>query len=143
MSTQELIFLNYLSKVFENLDDAIVLCELRDGVVEPVMVNRGFYEITGYTKDDNLSKIGEVLSSQPSNKAFLERTYEMLGAKEVQQDTTKAIVPNGTIELRVKAIPVLTSLGEVTHVVFIARDITADLAKDQQIAKLEAKLNKN
>ena len=67
----------------------------------------------------------------------------MLGAKEVQQDTTKAIVPNGTIELRVKAIPVLTSLGEVTHVVFIARDITADLAKDQQIAKLEAKLNKN
>lgn len=124
MSNRELIFLNYLSKVFENLDDAIILCELQNGVIEPVMANRGFYEGSGFKRTDDLKKIGESLAHQEATKAFLEKCYETLRRKENSLGETAVTLPVGERKFQVKLIPVLNSLGEPTHIVFIGRDVT-------------------
>lgn len=142
MSTQELIFLNYLSTVFENLDDAIVLCKVRsDRDLETLLLNQGFYSLTGYEKGD-AKKLGDELAAQKPNRPFIEQCYQAIQDKKNHEAESIISVPNGLKHMCVKMLPVVNSLGEVTHMVLIGRDITGDLAKDQRITELEAELAK-
>lgn len=142
MSNRDLIFLNYLSRVFENLDDAIMLCMVRsERDLEVLLVNQGFYKITGYKKG-NVEQIGDELAAQPTNRSFMEQCYQVVQDKEITRAESIIAVPSGTKRVCVKIVPVINSLGEVTHIVLIGRDITDGLIKDQRIADLEAELAK-
>lgn len=140
MSNQELIFLNYLSKVFENLDDAIVLCRVHsERHLEVLLVNQGFYQMTGYPKVKPI-ELGESLAGQKQNQAFIEQCYKDIKQKKLITRTSEVKLPNGVKTVSYKTVPVINSLGEVTHAVFIGRDVTEAIAKDTRIAELEAQL---
>lgn len=142
MSNQELIFLNYLSKVFENLDDGIILCKVRsDRDLEALLVNQGFYKITGYKKG-SVEKIVDELALQPQNESFVEECYKVIQTRQIKRAESVISVPNGLKRLCVKIIPVVNSFGEATHMVLIGRDITESTAKDKRLRELEAELAK-
>ncbi len=139
MSNQELIFLNYLSKVFENLDDAILLFELdKTQSLQLLLVNNGFYNMTGFHKMP-IKKLEQELESA-SDLDFMQRLQEVIATKTLTESQTTQTTPNGTITAYIKIIPVLTSLGEVTHLVLLARDISEQVAKDARIQELETQL---
>lgn len=137
MSTQELIFLNYLSSVFENLDDAILLYEVRSSEFELLLVNKGFYTMTGYRKVSP-EQLTKELHERLVGKSFTNDLHEVIQTKRIKESTTRIAVPRGDVVTKVKIIPILNSLGEVTHIVFIARDITELHAQANRIATLEA-----
>lgn len=138
MSNHDLIFLNYLAKVFDNLDDSIMLFAVDGDTFEPLLVNNGFYKLIGQAKDnpkDILKKLSKTWKATPS---LDELCAESLRTKDtVEQRVVTEYPPEGRIVSQTKIIPVLNSLAEITHLVVISQNITNIEAKDARIAELE------
>jgi len=143
MSTQELIFLNYLSKVFENLEDAIMLFEVGDKKqLELQLVNYGFFRMTGLPQS-SINDVKKVALKHPANAQFSELLAQSLSTKDIVQSRVTQSAPRGQIIADVKIIPVLTSLGEVSYLILLARDITELIGYQNRITELEQKLSTN
>lgn len=140
MSNHDLIFLNYLAKVFDNLDDIVMLFELHEDGVEPLLVNDGFYTATNQPKGFIRDVIKVVDAHWTVTPTFPELFDRAISTQDTVSERLHVQAPNGSKTFTSKFIPVLNSLAEVTHLVVIARDISDIEAKDTRIAELEAQL---
>lgn len=140
MSNHDLIFLNYLAKVFDNLDDSIMLLSVTDrDVLTPLLVNEGFYTHSGRAKG-TLQDLVDDITKSDTTPGYIRLCYEAMDRKVMVEEDLPAEVPKGRRYTKTKAIPVLNSLAEVTHLVVISRDTTDTVLKDERIAELEREL---
>lgn len=142
MSNHDLIFLNYLAKVFDNLDDIIMLFEIREDDIEPLLVNDGFYTATNQPKGCIRDVIKVVDAHWTVTPSFPELFDRAISTQDTVSEQLSVQTPQETKIFTSKFIPVLNSLAEVTHLVVIARDITDIEFKDAKIAELEAQLGR-
>jgi hypothetical protein len=139
MSNPDLIFLNYLSTVFDGLDDSIMLIDVHDETFTPLLVNDGFYRNSGREKTSIQDLVSE-MSTSPTTPDFMKLCYEAIKKRAVVEQTLPAVVPAGNKYFNTKAIPILNSLGTVTHLAVIGRDVTELRQKDEEIKALKTQL---
>ncbi|MCA9331161.1 hypothetical protein KC957_03855 [Candidatus Saccharibacteria bacterium] len=142
MSNHDLIFLNYLANVFDNLDDSIMLLSITDDAMTPLLVNEGFYRNSGRQKGSMQDLIDDI-SKSDTIPEYVRLCYDAMDQKQMVEEDLLAHMPIGERHMRTRAIPVLNSLAQVTHMVVIARDITESVLKDARIAELEDELKKH
>lgn len=140
MSNHDLIFLNYLAKVFDNLDDIVMLFELREDGVEALLVNDGFYAATNQPKGCIREVIKVVDAHWTVTPSFPELFDRAISTQGTITERLSVETPDGQRTFTGKFIPVMNSLAEVTHLVVIVRETSDIEAKDVRIAELEKQL---
>jgi len=119
-----LVFLQYLTTVFDNIDEAIILInvEPKDGF-RLLMANESFFTKTGYTKEVIGDDIKDIVS--PKGYAHLLRNYrKVVQTKKQVQYTQVYSMPIGQMHYSVKLIPIVSAIGEVVQIAGIVNDIT-------------------
>ena len=140
--TSSLVFLHYLTTVFDNIHDAILLI-----AVEPneqyrlLLANSAFARNTGRTDVPVGKRIDEFV--EPESYALLKPRYNKVVA--TKQPTTYQDwynVPLGRQAFEVTLIPILNAVGQCVQIAAITRNITelSDLRVENK--KLRAQLKK-
>ncbi|HSX33451.1 MAG TPA: PAS domain-containing protein [Candidatus Saccharimonadales bacterium] len=119
-----LIFLNYLTTVFDEIDDGVVLV-----TVEPnfeyrlTLANKRLLKLCGYSADAIGKRIADVVT--PERFQVLDRHYRKVIASHKPFKTTQWIrLPAGRRSLQAKFIPIVNSMGVCVHIAVIVQDIT-------------------
>lgn len=107
--------------------------------LELLMVNNGFYKMTGL-KPMSMNRLSEQLETATPDLDFMAHLRAATQTKQVIETQTTHPTPNGDVTAQIKILPVLTTLGEVSHIVLLAHDITSEVAKDEIIHNLRQKL---
>ena len=132
--TSSLVFLNYLTTVFDNLDEAILLLNVEaNGRYRFMMANERYKHITGRDKNP----VGELVSDVVAPETFqkVKKRYDqVVQTKEPTIFTDSYRVPLGIETYEIKLIPVLNSVGQVVQIAGIVRNIT-ELQRLREAAK--------
>lgn len=132
-NTSPFIFIEYLSTVFDNLGQSVLLVRVEDGRFKALLVNKTFGQTSGLPNDITGRYIDEILSPEMYKQAA--RHYQ--SAIELKQPTRYAEwidVPNGKRMYDTKLIPIVNSVGEAEQFVVISRDITEEHMLRQQLS---------
>jgi PAS domain S-box-containing protein len=122
--TSSLVFLQYLTTVFDNIEDAIVLVSVEPkGHYQLLLANEGFYRNTGYQR----TCVGKSVQELISEKGWEHLSHQF---RKVVDDKKQLCfshwydVPLGRRSFDVKLIPVLNAVGEVVHIASISHNVT-------------------
>ncbi len=125
VKTSSLVFLQYLTSVFDNIDDAILLIGIEPkGVYRLLLANDAFWRNSGH---DQASCIGKSISVVVDPKSFeiLKKMYKkVISTKKTVTSTTWFNVPLGRQAFDIKLIPVLNAVGECVQIAAITRNVT-------------------
>jgi PAS domain S-box-containing protein len=131
-----LVFLQYLTTVFDSIEDGIILIG-----VEPedryrlLMANQPFYNTSGHTEKD-IGKTVDNIISEPSYKSMRDYYRKVVATKETVEHVSSHDLPAGRITYHIKLIPILNAVGETIHIAGIIHDIT-------ELEQLRAKVKQN
>jgi hypothetical protein len=141
--TSSLVFLQYLTTVFDNLNDAIFLIG-----VEPkdnfrlLVANDAFFKSTGHNKD----KLGTVIEGMITSRSYaslLKRYKKVITSREPVEYTEWYRVPLGRQAYEVKFIPVLNAVGECVQIAGISRNVTELYNLRLEVQDLRRQLYRN
>ena len=124
MSPRSFVFLQYVTTIFDNLKDAVVLLSVEeDNKFRLMLANKTFHTITGY-KEHTVGK--ELSEFVPPDliKPFARLFDEVAKTKQSQLFFTWAKVPLGDRAYEMDIIPVLGTVNEVVQIIVLARDVT-------------------
>ena len=131
-----LVFLQYLSTVFDNIEDAIILINVEpDQKYRLMMANKSFFKNTGYKH----SVVGSFLNDFISKESYKDLNGKYQTVIETRQPvtfTTPYSVPLGRVTYRIKVIPILNSVGVVIQLAGIIQDVTELELLRKQIKEL-------
>jgi PAS domain S-box-containing protein len=132
--SSSLIFLQYLTTVFDNIEDAITLISVEaNESYKLLLANEAFWRTTGHTRDNIGRTMGHSLSKDVFDK--LKKRYKrVISSKQSMEYTEWYSVPNGNYAFYIKLIPILNSTGECVQIAAITRDVTElhNLRKQQR-----------
>lgn len=136
--SSSLVFLQYLTVVFDNIKDAILLIGVEPkGTYRLLVANKVFFAVSGFPEDSVGKEVSEIVG--PEGYAFLKGQYEKVAESKQPLDYIRwSDVPAGRRAFEVQMIPVLNTVGECVQIVAITRDITehANLKKEvEQLRK--------
>lgn len=127
-----MIFLQYMSDVFNNIDDAVMLIELVDSRYRLVMANRSFFDISTYSKSDEGKYVDEIISEEQYFR--LKKQYEKVVNKKIPVSYSSQVGKGSSYKsYSSRLVPVLDSFERCTHIVIVSKDIT-------EIEKLKSKV---
>ncbi len=122
--TSSLVFLNYLTTVFDNISDVILLIG-----VEPndqfrlLLANEAFSRNTGHPKTVVGKLIEDVVA--PQSAAQLKPRYKkVIATKQPIIYTEWFDVPLGRQAFEVKLIPILNAVGQCVQIAAITHNVT-------------------
>jgi len=105
-------------------------------------VNPAFEQITGYTKEEAIGKNPCVLKSGRQDAAFYDELWKTIANGEVWHGRFTNKKKDGTFyEEEASISPVKDEMGEIVNYVAVKRDVTREIALEQQLRqsqKLEA-----
>lgn len=135
-----MVFLHYLTTVFDNINDIVSLVGVEPkGVYRLLLANKAFSEIFGFSTDVIGKKVSEI--AQPKNYKVLVARYErVIKSKKPHRYMEWYDVPAGRLALEVQMIPVLNAVGECVQIIAITRDVTLREKQNAEIAKLRTEL---
>lgn len=119
-----LVFLQYLTTVFDSIEDAIILinADVKDQF-RLLMANEAFYRNSGYTKED----IGKLLQKIVPPELYADiraHCHSVIDTRTSVEYAAAYTVPLGTLTYHIKFIPILNAVGEVIQIAGIIHDIT-------------------
>lgn len=119
-----LVFLQYMTTVFDNLDEAIFLIGVEpDETYRLLVANKAFLQDTGHAPDDIGKVVEQIL--EPSTYTLLKKRYaKVVQSKQPTEHTEWYTVPNGHYAYQVKFTPILNAVGECVQITGISRNVT-------------------
>ncbi|HSW99215.1 MAG TPA: PAS domain S-box protein [Candidatus Saccharimonadales bacterium] len=119
-----LVFLQYLTSVFDNIADGIVLISIGpQDEYRLAMANRPFYTFSGYPEDSAGKKLCEIAS--PDSSVFVARQFKKVIKYKRPTDYLRwADVPIGYRAFDVRLVPILGITGDVVQIACILHDAT-------------------
>ena len=138
VQTSSLIFLQYLTTVFDNIKDSILLIGVEPrGVYRLLLANQPFFKSSGFSEDSIGKRVSEIVGSGPAE--FLHKQYRtVIRTKQPLEYTSWSDVPNGRLAFEVKLIPILNTVGECTQIAAVTRDVTELLTLREKLKKIPA-----
>jgi len=148
MPARDLIFLHYLTAVFDHIDEAVLLIGVEPEGYRALFANEQLLHTVGYSRTDKGRLIKDVVT--PERYRLLARQYdEVTATKQVHEYSYTVRTIHGMRSLRSTLIPVVNSLGTCTHIVALIRNITevkqerhAFRATREALAAVEVSLDK-
>jgi len=122
---------------FDTSPDALTITRLSDGMF--VSVNKGFEQITGYTREQVIGKTSTEISIWKDSQDRRNVVEELLAVGEVRNYEAPFLVLDGEIYGSLSAVSI--ELNGEPHVLNITRDITARRRAEQILHKSEANLS--
>ncbi|MEE4240519.1 MAG: PAS domain S-box protein, partial [Desulfopila sp.] len=123
----------------QQTEDAIVITD-PEGRIE--FVNPAFEAVTGYTKDEILGENPRILQSGKQTKSFYEEFWGTISAGRTYKGRMVNRRKDGTLFTEEVSVSPVTSVdGKIINYVAVKRDITSQLAIEQQLhqaQKMEA-----
>jgi PAS domain S-box-containing protein len=122
--TSSLVFLHYLTTVFDNISDAILLIGIEpDEHFRLLLANEAFNRNTGHPKSVVGKLIDEVVT--PESYTQLKPRYKkVIADKQPLTYTEWFDVPLGRQAFEVKLIPILNAVGQCVQIAAITRNVT-------------------
>jgi hypothetical protein len=134
-----LLFLQYLTTVFDNIRDAIMLIGVEpDHTYRLLMVNAAFVINTGHSKDSEGKLVSEIVSPD-SYRALRPRYDKVVATRKAVEYTEWYDVPLGPQAYEVKIIPILNAVGECVQLAVITYNVTNLHKLREEVSKLRAK----
>ena len=131
-----LVFLQYLTSVFDNIADGIVLISIGPGdEYRLAMANRPFYAFSGYPEDSAGKRLSDVASSE-SNIFLARHCKKVVKYKRPLDYLRWAEVPIGYRAFDVRLVPVLGVTGDVVQIACILHDATEREQMREEIERL-------
>lgn len=134
--------LKLLESVITNTNDTVVITQAatsgNDDILSAkiVYVNEAFTKMTGYTADDVIGKTPAMLQGIKSDKKEIKRFAEAIKRWEPVEMTIINYKKNGDEFWNNFSVnPVANEKGWYTHWIAIARDVTENIRRDQEITK--------
>ncbi|MGZ5477640.1 MAG: PAS domain S-box protein, partial [Thermoanaerobaculia bacterium] len=128
-----------LSTVVEQASEAIIVTDT-SGVIE--YVNPAFERITGYTHDEVVGRPARILKSGKQDAAFYKNLWSTITAGSVWHGHFVSKRKDGSLyEEDATISPVRDNDGTITNFVAMKRDVTAEVALEEQLRhaqKIEA-----
>jgi len=119
-----LVFLQYLTTVFDNIEDAIILVNVEPkGNYRLLMANDTFFRTSGYTRDVIGEPVEKIVPAE-GYKELLHYYGKVVQTKKTVNYTQKYEVPIGLITYSIKLIPIINAVGEAVQIAGIIHDIT-------------------
>jgi len=134
-----LVFLSYLTTVFDNIADAIILIGVEPkGKYRLLLANDAFFASSGHTEDAIGREVVDIV--HPDSYASLIKSYQKATrTKRPIELTSWYTVPRGRRAYHVKLIPITNTVGEVVQIAGLTRDITELLNLREEVRQLRAK----
>jgi len=124
------INIRILLTAIEQAPASIVVTDLKGNIK---FVNRGFVELTGYTKDEALGNNPRLLKSGLHDHAFHQNLWQTLNAGETWYGEFINKKKDGTIFYEKATIsPVYSPEGEIEHFIAVKEDITEQKKSAQE-----------
>lgn len=126
--------LQLTERIFENTTEGIMITDAEGYILD---VNRGFTEITGYTRDDAINSNPRLLNSGFQNEKFYEEMWQSL----IQNGHWSGEIYNRkksgeTYPEFLSITSVLNARNEVTHYVGIFSDISRIKQHEKQLERI-------
>ncbi|HSW66503.1 MAG TPA: PAS domain-containing protein [Bacillota bacterium] len=137
--TSSLVFLNYLTTIFDNIADAIILIGVEPkGKYRLLLANDAFFASSGHTDDVIGREIVDIV--HPDSYATLIKHYQRaVRTKRPVELTSWYIVPRGRRAFHIKLIPITNTVGDVVQIAGLNRDVTEILNLREEVRQLRAK----
>ena len=138
--TSSLIFLQYLTTVFDNITEVILLVgvESKDQF-RLLLANNAFYHSTGHTNDIIGKKLQDIV--HVDTYAPLVRQYKkVLKTKRPFEYTSWFKTPKGRRAYRVKLLPILNTVGDCVQIAALLNDKTEVSKLQEEIRQLRIAL---
>jgi PAS domain S-box-containing protein len=122
--TSSLVFLHYLTTVFDNIKDAILLIGVEpDNKYRLLLANKVFTKISGFPASSIGKEIAEIVGQE--GYAFLVKKYQqVIKTKKSVEYMSWSDVPAGRMAFEVQLIPIFSTVGECAQIIVITRDVT-------------------
>lgn len=131
--------LQLLSSAVEHAGEGVIITDA-SGTIE--YVNPAFEEITGYSREEAIGENPRILNSGEQDEAFYRQMWDTLLSGRAWRARFINRRKDGTLYTHDPVItPVHSEDGEITHLVAVFRDVTDELALEEQLRqsqKLEA-----
>lgn len=133
-----LVFLQYLTAVFDNIADAILLINVEPrGKYRLLLANNAFFTASGYTRDVVGKEVIDIVP--PENYPALLRQYQRaIRTKKPVEYTKWSTVPKGKRAFKTKLIPILNTVGDTVQIAALTHDITDYLNLQEEVRRLRA-----
>ena len=145
-----LLFLQYLTTVFDNLEDAILLIGVEpDNRYRMLLANGSFTRSTGFIQENVGQLVEDIL--KPEAYAHLSKHYrQVVDTKKPLEYTDWFDILAGRMAYKIKLIPILSAVGECVQIAAICTNVTellnmrAELqAKTEALAKIGSNEHKS
>lgn len=122
--TSSLVFLHYLTTVFDAIEDSILLIGIEpDGRHKLLMANESLQRTTGFPSD-SIGKYVEDVVGPEAYKTLQGHYQDALAAQKPIEYTEWANPPSGRKAYHVRLIPIMNSVGECVQLAVAAQDVT-------------------
>lgn len=139
MSAKPLMFLRYMSTVFDNIKDAVMLMNVeKNGEhFRLLLANKAFHDMSGFRPDCVGKELGEFV--HPDHIEAMRQHYKRVTKlKKSHNYSTWADAPVGRRAYEIEIIPVLSTVDEVVQLIVLARDITKVAMLEEKVRALQA-----
>ncbi len=133
--------LNLLFKAIEATEEMVIITDARENIGEEkiLYVNKGFENVTGYSRAEVLGKNPSLLQGPDTDAGVIGRLKDNLAHGKRFEGETFNYRKDGTrFRLHWSIDPVTDQTGTVTHFVSVQRDITRQWQQQQQLEQLIA-----
>ncbi len=122
--TSSLVFIQYLTTVFDNLGQSVLLISIEpENRYKVLLVNKTFGSTSGFPNDVVGKYVDEILPPAALEQVTA-RYQSALHTKQVVAYADWMETPRGRRRFDVKIIPIVNSVGECTQFVVMSEDIT-------------------
>ncbi len=135
--TSSLVFLQYLTTVFDNTNDAILLIGVEPrGVYRLLLANKAFFADTGFAQDVVGKRISDVLLPQVYIM-LSKHCQQVVRTKTPINFTLSSEVPIGRRTYEIRLIPIINTVGDVVQIAGLNRDVTEIQHLREQVKQLQ------
>jgi PAS domain S-box-containing protein len=122
--TSSMVFIQYLTTVFDNIHDAILLIGVEpNNTFRLLMANKGFNRGSGHTAKE-IGKTIQEISPPKTYEKLVKRYQTVIKTKKRQAFTEEYDVPMGRQTYEVQLIPIFNSVGTCTQIACITHNVT-------------------
>lgn len=133
--SSSLVFLQYLTTVFDNIKDAVLLIGIEpNNTYRLLMANDAFVRHTGHSKDE-IGKPMKDITAPSSYKKLVKQYEKVIKTKRPVSYTEWYDVPIGRQVYDVQLLPIFNAVGECVQIAAITRNMTELYTLREQLTK--------
>lgn len=138
-----MVFLQYLTTVFDSIEEAIILVNVEpEGKYRLLMANDAFYRQSGYDRETTIGELVEKIVTVAGYKDLIQQYTNVVKTKKQVEFKRVYSVPLGKVSYQIKLIPILNAVGETIQIAGIIHDVSEVERLRQQVKKTNETLHK-